>query len=228
MLSSCVNLTNFTGSASKRNVNVCALSTKIVNLVCSSCTSQRLNKHMNLHVRSKTKLCDHNRTFRQFTLRILLRRCSVASNPRECEFESHWRRNFYFFQFHYFFEFNWIVVKHDDINIVTDFWPLFVKKIANSLDFGDFRQISLDFGLSTWTNIEYRIKRSTVTYTLFCFFGFIRCIHFFIRKNQLSIEHSFLICKMYTLINIFGSKSRTLTQQNSRFFYSSTSFAHFV
>jgi len=30
------------------------------------------------------------------------------------------------------------------------------------------------------------------------------------------------------LINIFGSKSRTHTQQNSRLYFSSTSFAHFV
>jgi len=30
------------------------------------------------------------------------------------------------------------------------------------------------------------------------------------------------------MINIFGSKSRTLTQQNSRLFFSSTAFAHFV
>ena len=58
------------------------------------------------------------------------------------------------------------MLKHDGINIVIDFWPLFVKQIANSLDFGDLWQIILYFGLSTWTHIEYWIK-SMVTYLLF-------------------------------------------------------------
>jgi len=33
------------------------------------------------------------------------------------------------------------LLKDDEINIAKDFLPLFVKKIANSLDFGDFMQI---------------------------------------------------------------------------------------
>jgi len=41
-----------------------------------------------------------------------------------------------------------IVVKNDKINVVKDILPLFVKRIANSLDLGDFRQIILYFGLS--------------------------------------------------------------------------------
>jgi len=47
-----------------------------------------------------------------------------------------------------------------------------------------------------------------------------------LEKNQLSIEHIFLKC--VPLINIVGSKSQTLTQQNSQLLFSSTSFAHFV
>ena len=69
--------------------------------------------------------------------------------------------------------------------MVKDFWPLFVKQIANSLDFGDFRQIILYFGLSTWTHIEYRIKSSTLTYSYFFsildkqyVFIYILCEHF--------------------------------------------------
>jgi len=41
------------------------------------------------------------------------------------------------------------LLKHDEINIVKDFLPLFVKKIANSLDYGDIMQIILYFWLST-------------------------------------------------------------------------------
>ena len=49
------------------------------------------------------------------------------------------------------------------------------------------------------------------------------------KKNQLSIEHFFSKCVGCTpLINIFGLKSRILTQQNSQFFFSYTGFAHFV
>ena len=99
------------------------------------------------------------------------------------------------------------MLEHDEINIIKDFWPLIVKTIANSIDFGGFSQIILYFGLSTWTHIEYRIKRSTIYLFL------------------LSIKQLFFqICN----INIFGSKSQTLTQQNSRLLFSSTSFAHFV
>jgi len=39
------------------------------------------------------------------------------------------------------------LLKHDEINIVKDFLPLFGKKIANSLDLGDFKQTILYFGL---------------------------------------------------------------------------------
>ena len=49
------------------------------------------------------------------------------------------------------------MLQHDIINIVKDFLPLFVYLfLTNSLDFGDFRQIILYFGLSTWTHIEYK------------------------------------------------------------------------
>ena len=83
------------------------------------------------------------------------------------------------------------MLKHDEINIVKDFDHCLLNQIANSFDLGDFRQILLYFGLSTWIHIEYRIKRSTVTYTCFCFFGFKICIPFFVRKNQLSIKQFF-------------------------------------
>ena len=69
-----------------------------------------------------------------------------------------------------------------------------LKTIANSLDFGDFRQIILYFGLSTWTHIEYGVH--------FCFFGFIICIYI----EQFSFK--FVRCTL--LINGFGSKSRTV------------------
>jgi len=87
-------------------------------------------------------------------------------------------------------------------------------KLANSLDFGDFRQIIFYFGFSTLTHIEYRTNSSTMTYTLFCLFGVIICISFFIRKNQLSIKQFFL----EIVRCMFGSKSRILTQQNSWLF----------
>jgi len=47
-------------------------------------------------------------------------------------------------------------------------------------------------------------------------------------KNHISIEHFFSrkFVRCTPLINIFGSKSRTLRQQNK--FFSSTSLAHFV
>jgi len=38
------------------------------------------------------------------------------------------------------------MLKYDEINIVKDFWPLFVK---TTHDFGDFMQIILYFRLST-------------------------------------------------------------------------------
>ena len=112
------------------------------------------------------------------------------------------------------------MLKHDEINIVKDFWSLLVKKIVNSLDFGDFRQIILYFGLSTWTHIEYRIKSSTVTYTFFCFFCFIICILFFISKNQLSIKQVFLICKMNTSDQYFWLEiTNTYTTKQSIIFF---------
>jgi len=48
------------------------------------------------------------------------------------------------------------------------------------------------------------------------------------KKNPLSIQQFFYICKMYTFDQYFGSKTRTLTQQNRWLFFSSTSFAYFV
>jgi len=49
------------------------------------------------------------------------------------------------------------------------------------------------------------------------------------KKIQLSIEQFFLkFVRCTPLINIFGSKSQTLTQQNSCLIVSSTSLAHFV
>jgi len=105
------------------------------------------------------------------------------------------------------------LLKHDEINIVNDLWPLFVKRNSKS----------------TWTHIVYRIKSSRVTYTYVCFLGIHNMYTFLHKKrNQLSVEQFFFKFVRYTpLINMFGSKSRTLTQQNSRVF-SSTSFAHFV
>ena len=51
-------------------------------------------------------------------------------------------------------------------------------KMANQLDFGDFRQIIVYFVLSIWTPIEYRTRISTVTYAFFCFFRLTICIPF--------------------------------------------------
>jgi len=50
------------------------------------------------------------------------------------------------------------------------------------------------------------------------------------KKNQLSIEQVFFsnFVRCTPLINIFGSKSQSLRQQNSQLFFSSTSLAHFV
>jgi len=52
----------------------------------------------------------------------------------------------------------------------------------------------------------------------------------FLHKNKnLSIEQFLLrFVRCTPLIIIFGSKSCTLTQQNSRLFFSSASFAHLV
>jgi len=48
------------------------------------------------------------------------------------------------------------------INIVMDFWSKHWWKNSKSMDFGDFKQIILYFGLSIWTHFEYRIKIITV------------------------------------------------------------------
>ena len=99
-----------------------------------------------------------------------------------------------------------------------------LKKIANSLDFGDFRQIILYIGLSTSTHIEYIIKSSMVTYPFLLFW-----IHNNYIRKKLTIEQFFSKFVRCTPLNyIFGSKSRTLTQQNSRLCFSSIRFAHFM
>jgi len=70
------------------------------------------------------------------------------------------------------------------------------------------------------------MKRSTVTHFCCCFFRLALCIRkksTFYRKNIY-----FKMCKMYTFFfNIFGSKNRTHTQQNSRLLFSSINLAHF-
>ena len=63
-----------------------------------------------------------------------------------------------------------------------------------------------------------------MTYPFFCFFGFTICIHFFIKKRTF-YQFIFLICKMYTFDQQFGSKS--LTQQNSRLFFFTNQFCTF-
>ena len=95
-------------------------------------------------------------------------------------------------------------------------------KKANSLD---FRKIILYFVLSIWTH-EYRIKVER-WHILFWFFRLTICMPFFMRKNILLSNRFFSIfVRCSPLINNFGSKSRTLRQQNSRLFFSSTSLAH--
>ena len=95
--------------------------------------------------------------------------------------ESHRRLSFFFFNFLFF---------------------------LNLLDFGDFRQIIFVFGLSAWTNIEYRIKISTVT--------FASLDKHYVYLSSLEKQNKFLsnifICT--PLMFIFGSKS----QQSSRLF----------
>ena len=59
----------------------------------------RLKKHLlnqvsGSHFKHKFYFSKHLKT--QFSLRILLRRCYVASKPRDCGFESHRRRNLFF------------------------------------------------------------------------------------------------------------------------------------
>jgi len=67
------------------------------------------------------------------------------------------------------------LLKRDEINIVRIFDHCLLKRIANSLDFGDIWQIILYFGL-------YRIKSSSVTQTIFALIRLTMCISFFIRK----------------------------------------------
>jgi len=67
-----------------------------------------------------------------------------------------------------------------------------------------------------------------VTYPYVLLFWIHNMFTFLHKKNQLSIKPFFYFVRCTPLINIFGSNSRTLTQQNSRLFFSSTSFAHFV
>jgi len=67
--------------------------------------------------------------------------------PKGCAFESRRRRNYFIFLISLF-------IFKIQLKVVTKFTYMF----ANSLDFGDFRQIILYFGLSTCTHIEYRIK----------------------------------------------------------------------
>jgi len=63
-----------------------------------------------------------------------------------------------------------------------------------------------------------------VTNTFFCLW--IHITYTFLHKKKSTFYQIvfFLTCK----INNFGSKSQTFTQQNSRLFFLSTSFAHFV
>ena len=99
------------------------------------------------------------------------------------------------------------MLKHDEINQVKDFWPL-LKKSANSLDIGDFKQILLYFGFSTWTHFEYWIKSSTVTYSFFCFFRF-NNMYIFLHKKKINFlsSSSFKICKMYTFDPYFLARN---------------------
>ena len=87
------------------------------------------------------------------------------------------------------------MLKHDDINIAKDFWPLSTRQIANSLDFVEFWQIILY--LAFFAEIRWHIL-------FFFLFLIITCIRFFIRKkiNFLS-NSSFLICKMYIFDQYF-------------------------
>ena len=105
------------------------------------------------------------------------------------------------------------------------------KREAHSLDFGDFRQIILYLGLSTWTHIEYIINVVRWHILSFCFFRLTICIPFFIRKKSTFYRTGFFFInyvRCTPLINMFGSKSRTLRQHNSRLFISTTSLAHCV
>ena len=65
-----------------------------------------------------------------------------------------------------------------------------------------FRDVAIY--ISSYQELEYRIKSSTAKYTYFCFFRLTICIPFFIRKiiNFLS-DIFFKICKMYTFDQYF-------------------------
>jgi len=115
------------------------------------------------------------------------------------------------------------LLKHDEINIFKNCWPLFVKKKANSLDFDDFWKIVSYFGLSIWTHIEYRkkvVRWHILSFLLFYINNMYTFLHK--KKKQLSIEQFFKKI-VRPFINIFGWKS-----QNSWLFFSSTGLAHFV
>jgi len=51
---------------------------------------------------------------------------------------------------------------------------------------------------------------------------------FLLKKKINFLSNSFKVVRSTLLINIFGSNSRILTQQNSRLVFSSNSFAHVV
>ena len=103
-----------------------------------------------------------------------------------------------------FLIFNWILVKTWWTQHSLEFFGhCLFNKIANSLDFTDFRQIILYFGLSTWTHIEYKIKKYGDIY-FFGFFEFIICIPFFVKpKSTFYRTVLFELCKMYTFDQYF-------------------------
>ena len=79
----------------------------------------------------------------------------------------------------------------------------FDEKIANQLDFGDFRQIFLYFGLSIWTHIEYRIKISRVT----LYFLLFRLNNMYTFSHKKNIQHFLKICKNAHNWSIFFARN---------------------
>ena len=102
-----------------------------------------------------------------------------------------------------------------------------VKKIANQLDFGDFRQLILYFGVSGISNIELKLARWHIPFFLFIL---TICISFLIRKLS-TFYRTFVskFVKNYTIVQVFCSTSRTLVIYNTTFdYFVLTSLAHFI
>ena len=102
-------------------------------------------RHVNLSVKSTTgQVSTFKGVFGSF---LFASYCAGVRSLKTQGFESHRRLFLIFISLSK--KINWIVVKHDEINIIKDFYHCLLNN-ANSLDVGDFRKIISYSGISYW------------------------------------------------------------------------------